>query len=447
MAKPRIANKQAASGISESLKGMFESAKAIRFSIAFMTASGFRIIEQILDFSMMHNINSYGIIGIHRPTDIDSVDQLNRDTDDRIYINEVYAHFTETKRRIPLIHAKLVVIDYEDGRASIYIGSHNWTRSALLGPNMESGAIVDCYKKDAFYNRICSHIEEIRAMSEPFNPDKIALYKLVQKQLYENIGGPEKPKIKFDKDESLIILAEIGGPILLNKNISLYIEYNEDLSDYFQTDRKVTIYCYRKGTLFGQYGIDEYNIAGVLECQVTSSNRTQYHPTNPDSFRPYSEPEYMLRNFKNPEIVEKIVSEARKPHCQGVIKILENTKDYYIHHEGKSHPSFNIIEDIERVESSSRTENEGYLLEKIISASFEMEIKTPMKGISEFYINKLADLSNNSESDRDDDIPKRIRIVNSKQEYMFVSKHRISIKSLTELAEKYPFVVDWEKGE
>ncbi|MFH0759844.1 MAG: hypothetical protein V2B15_21325 [Bacteroidota bacterium] len=440
----RIANNKVNSGILGPLSEMFQNATAIRFSIAFVSEAGFQRIKRILDFSRMHNINSYGVIGIHHPTNIDTVNLLNDLTEGRIYIFKLYEKNIVENIHRHLLHTKLIVADYKNGIASIYIGSHNWTENALSGPNLESGIIVDCYKKDFIYKQICMHIEECRKLSGAFDKEQIALYKLIQKHLHENIGRPEKPKIDFTKDQSLIMLAEIEEYGLLDKDKTLYIEYDEGLSDYFQTDRKVIIYCYRKGSLFNHEMVHEYSIAGVLECQVTSSNRTQFHPSNADSFRPYDEPDFMIRNFNKPEIVPIIISEDNKPHCQGVIRVLKKSEEIYIHLEGASKPSFKIIEETEIQDNLDNEINEvqhDTRIEQITSASYEMEIKTPLVGLSKLHIDKLDKRSKDEDLEQNELIPKRICIINTKQKYLFLSQYKISVKRLTDLVKEYPLFI------
>ncbi|MDM8558483.1 hypothetical protein [Candidatus Parabeggiatoa sp. HSG14] len=121
---------------------------------------------------LSHN-DSYVCVDIHQPTDIDCLKKFV-EKDSNIYL---FLYRVETGRH-PLLHTKLLLFDFPDGKAEIWIGSQNFTRSALEGFNLESTSIITTTKGSPLYKDIISYLDFIKACCEDIGT-----------KVYPEIGG------------------------------------------------------------------------------------------------------------------------------------------------------------------------------------------------------------------------------------------------------------------
>ena len=437
-----VANSTPNSDITGTIKELFKKAVTIRFSIAFLTKNGFPFVDDFLNYTILNSENSYGIVAVNNPTDIDRLGELYGKMPEHLFIHTGYKNYIIDERITPLMHTKLIVADYEDGTAKIYTGSHNWSGNALKGKNFESGVIIECDKQENIYKDIVEHIEYVKTKSKIFNPELIPFYKGVQKAIADRFGRIEKPDIDFHKEDVVVIISEIDDSGPPRKDETVYIEYDESLSNQFIADRSARIFCINSGKLHGNKEITLADLVTVLEGKITSANRTQFHPSNPDKYRNLPGPSKMIIDFNKPEIVPIDLDISRQPHCQGVIKVLAVEHELHIYHDGKNRPTFEldeitIKEPIETDNQSLFDYSEEYY-EKIDSLSFLMKITTPFKGIYEPLLNDIIDTVDKEENTKEQDIPKIIRIQeSSRTKYLYLSNYKIPIGRINELAREF----------
>lgn len=95
--------------------------------------------------------------------------------------SRLYVHLGHTKRTgggakhlfyryHPMLHSKVIYLEYEGGRAKAFIGSHNLTGFALLGLNGEASVLLEGHRSDAEFEVVRSHIEASRAQSIQYVP-------------------------------------------------------------------------------------------------------------------------------------------------------------------------------------------------------------------------------------------------------------------------------------
>ena len=176
--------------IADQISRLFRSAKTVRASIAFWTLSP----EQLNSITRGNGIRvltekeSYLCIDIQNPTNIDHLANLVG-LGVKIFLNIRKLPKSVEPLRIStspgLLHTKTLLADMENDQAELWIGSHNWTVPALIGPNTELSISLKLSNRAPIYLESRYRLEDIRDnYCQPFDLSRIDYYKALQK-LYE----------------------------------------------------------------------------------------------------------------------------------------------------------------------------------------------------------------------------------------------------------------------
>jgi len=172
------------------IRNLFDGANAIRASIAFWTLSP----EQLNDITgyqaerVLKTSESFICVDLQRPTSIDHLAALVR-SGVRIYLNIRKLPRGLDPLRIStspgLLHTKILLSDKNNGKAEFWIGSHNWTVPALIGPNTELSMSLSLTNRAPLYLSAKHILDDIRDnYCQPFNLSNTNYYKKLQ-QAYD----------------------------------------------------------------------------------------------------------------------------------------------------------------------------------------------------------------------------------------------------------------------
>lgn len=131
--------------------------------------------------------DSFMCVDVHEPTKIDSLKKFVEGGAKNIY---VFLYQVETAR-YPLMHSKLLLFDLPQGKSEIWIGSQNFTDSALSGFNFEATAVVSTTNTSVFYRQVVDYLNFIKGcckdisaiepeIGESFDPALDDFYKKLQ---------------------------------------------------------------------------------------------------------------------------------------------------------------------------------------------------------------------------------------------------------------------------
>jgi len=134
--------------------------------------------------SALRHKESCLVVDIHSPTSIDSLAGLNlAGSNIFLYLFQITGK-TESadSKGIPdhLMHAKIFVFDYGTREITIWVGSHNGTRRALMGLNFEFATVIVCERNSALHQTALSFVEDIKTISATFKQSELALYRTIQ---------------------------------------------------------------------------------------------------------------------------------------------------------------------------------------------------------------------------------------------------------------------------
>ena len=150
-------------------------------------------------------------VDLHKPTDIDRLDELKRAGAD-VYLHlkkPIHALEPDTKNPVPssLFHAKMLIF-YRQGSVELWIGSHNWTARSLTGVNMEASVVIRAKSGSAIHHQAEAYLDTAKSRFHRFQSDLVPYYKWLQGETESTT-----PVVVFS-GESLDELAETSIVVL-----------------------------------------------------------------------------------------------------------------------------------------------------------------------------------------------------------------------------------------
>jgi len=221
------------------IRNLFTGANAIRASIAFWTLSPDQL-DDITDYQaerVLKTAESFICVDLQRPTSIDHLSGFVK-RGVRIYLNIRKLPKSLDPLKIStspgLLHTKILLSDKNNGKAEFWIGSHNWTVPALMGPNTELSMSLSLTDRAPLYASTKHTLEDIRDnYCQPFDLNRVEYYKKLQ-QAYER-----------DTDSKYVIELEgdnVSG--ITGETICIFGTENDDYDVLSTVRRKVFLSIY-----------------------------------------------------------------------------------------------------------------------------------------------------------------------------------------------------------
>ena len=176
--------------LTDQIRLLFGKAETIRSSIAFWTLS----MDQLNTITggngarVFSARDSYLCVDIQNPTNIENLASMVK------YGIKVFLNLRKLPKALDpykistspgLLHTKVLLAEMEEDRAELWIGSHNWTVPALIGPNTELSISLKLTKRAPLFLDIKHRLEDIRDnYCQPFDLKRVEYYKALQK-LYQ----------------------------------------------------------------------------------------------------------------------------------------------------------------------------------------------------------------------------------------------------------------------
>lgn len=130
------------------LKNNIKKAKAIRGVVAFWTVTKDFLGKEMQN--ILQNSDSFFCVDFHFPTDLDNIYTFfdNNSKQCNFYL---FLRRCANNKDINLLHSKMILFDFENGEAELWIGSHNFTKTALNGRNIEHTIKIPLRVEDEMY--------------------------------------------------------------------------------------------------------------------------------------------------------------------------------------------------------------------------------------------------------------------------------------------------------
>lgn len=198
----------------DTLGNRLHTACSFDAAIAFVTKGGAEFVHErfLKKASAAERQKSRLCVSVHWPTDLDALCQLSPYLKDRLRIYLGPKTPQEKKGHSPLMHSKVALTERQDGVLDIFVGSHNWTGTALDGVNMEASVHLFCDGNSPFAVSIKNHLDACNNDEDcvPFDPENLAYYKSLQRKLFpkmpESVPGTDVEGIQALPELSAVVI-------------------------------------------------------------------------------------------------------------------------------------------------------------------------------------------------------------------------------------------------
>lgn len=321
--------------VSGTIASLVKGASQVKFAIAYFTRSAAHSVDPII--SAVERLDqSFGIVSVEWPTDIDELVELQKRIPGKLYIH-LGAWPKSGKKDIGKLHCKVVYVESAE-YARIQIGSHNWTKAALDGSNIELAVRHEVQRSDPLAGATSQFLDDVRALAEPFDPLKTDFYREIQRSMAPNPPAHAvTPELGFQETELTVAHVNITADAPLAAGDRVYLELDSARDPLFPKDRQVHLYAR-----------DSQGRSKLLLGVVTNQNNTQFRTANADTFRQYPECTSMIVGW-NPPVLKKMeipLTGNRSPQAQGVLLISGPPPGVgYFYHLGSQRPrtSYDVI--------------------------------------------------------------------------------------------------------
>ena len=172
--------------VSHKIAEAMDKAVRMRAVIAYWTITQDHFLSDSLG-RLLGEPGSFLCVDIHKPTDLDVMAQMASENPS-IYLHLARLSSTSGRKDLTLpsmppylLHQKMLLFDYPGNDAELWVGSHNWTRRALEGPNIESSLVLSLDVGSPLYQEASDNLEYVRTeLCEQMDPAQLDLYKALQ---------------------------------------------------------------------------------------------------------------------------------------------------------------------------------------------------------------------------------------------------------------------------
>lgn len=254
-------------GLRRQLVGAIRGADHFDAAVAFVTQAGFDFLRDALKPQRP----SFRIVAsIRWPTDIRAMAELATEFPGSTWIHLAGNGPQEKSGDKYQMHSKAVAIERRNDFVG-FVGSHNWTFTALDGLNLEATVEVSCASTDSFASELRAHLEACIQESEPFDASQIDTYLEIQRRLHCGPPGNGGVDVEdFDKYSAVVIHAEDPTGLVERSQLRLSVGPDEPLAGEYMHERRVDLYLYPPGALIGVENPTEMPV--LFEGVVTMVN-------------------------------------------------------------------------------------------------------------------------------------------------------------------------------
>ena len=229
-----LPNTQTSSSVKTKLEDAIIRSISLQGAVAFWTIP----VEYISILAhKLSDKNSFMCVDFHHPTNIDNISDFtlngaNMFLHDYQLTTSVY----NENRPNALLHTKILHFEFENNTTETWIGSHNFTRSAIDGINFEASTIIKTNKETKeeieFIQKVTDYLDLIKNSCIPFEPQDVYFYKALQ--------GENKTEDVFDVIE---IVGRNIAEIPKDKTIQIISKDASNFEKYKLVNKKIILHC------------------------------------------------------------------------------------------------------------------------------------------------------------------------------------------------------------
>lgn len=165
--------------IIDRLNQTLQVAEQLYASVAFWTISPYYLSEHLV--RLLASPRSFCCVDLRGRTRVPQLLAFYRAGATRFFLFiKRLTNSSELGLNRHLLHTKLLLFDLPDGRAELWVGSHNFTDFALAGGNREASAVLSLSQQSALYHQAKAYLHALQAECFPFDPALLDQYLQLQ---------------------------------------------------------------------------------------------------------------------------------------------------------------------------------------------------------------------------------------------------------------------------
>lgn len=217
------------------LRNSISKSDTLRAAVAYWTIESDKISDKL---ALKFSGEGFLCVDINYPTDIDDLNRLST-MGGNIYLHLLKPNPQPGELRIKmpphLMHAKTLLFDFDENKAELWVGSHNWTARALSGLNFEASTITNLSITSDLYQSAENLLNSIRSACVLFDPDLVDYYKWLQGQNIEGV-------------EWIVDLEGENAGNFSGERISLFLNSDQDFRNLKKVDKIIKLSVQESGS-------------------------------------------------------------------------------------------------------------------------------------------------------------------------------------------------------
>jgi len=114
--------------------------------------------------------DSFYCVHLSTPTNFDALDAFHNNGANLFAYNYFWKSLLEEGTHPPLLHAKVAIFGMPNNRAVIWVGSHNFTQSALLDVNIEASTVIETTRETEYYQQTLHFLNGVKDRCKVYKP-------------------------------------------------------------------------------------------------------------------------------------------------------------------------------------------------------------------------------------------------------------------------------------
>jgi hypothetical protein len=171
------------SGVREALTAALSRSARLQAGIGYWTIDPALLAPGLVQ-ALQHD-SGFVCVDLHPPTEVEALATLaSQGGRVHVYYEDIPT-YTDPGRKEPpcLLHAKMLLFWANDGTAELWVGSHNWTKRAILGLNVEASLVVRLKDSSPLFAAASDYLARMKAIAEPFDVARVDFYKQLQRRM------------------------------------------------------------------------------------------------------------------------------------------------------------------------------------------------------------------------------------------------------------------------
>jgi hypothetical protein len=167
--------------VQKKLRESLQKAKILRGTVAFWTIDNSFFETALID--VLNHPESFYCVDICPPTNFEAILDIEKELCQDKKARTFFVHLKRKSERDNLFHSKVILMEMPNDEVELWVGSHNFTKSALQGVNIESSIVMKFRKNESpIYNEVLQFLNALKNEIEGnfFSEEKYYYFKALQ---------------------------------------------------------------------------------------------------------------------------------------------------------------------------------------------------------------------------------------------------------------------------